>query len=182
MTHPLVKARGKAAFIKDYSVDFWIRGRVRLEPGFLSLRERPGEVGWGVLVPLTEKEWRSISGHEAAYSLSDLTVHLRDDAAINAKGLVTHLSLLETPVIPSARYARKLVKAAKHYSLPDEVLEYYQRMQKQGSKKSLLISPLFPLIRKLIPHLGVKRAFYTAVIGVPCLVVVLVLALVWLVL
>ncbi len=158
MMSPKVLKNGRAAYIKDYAVEMRLRGSSSfLEPSFAVLFSKHSATAWGVVTTLSDEEWRSISGHEESYHLDHLIAYDQDGNAFEVQAFVSQ-NVYNTEINPSSRYARMLYRASVRYQLPAEVCTRYYHMMNQGNKTTRIVFWYTPLVKKLIPRLGVRRA------------------------
>lgn len=158
MMSPKVLKNGCAAYIKDYAVEMRLRGSSSfLEPSFAVLFPKESATAWGVVTTLSDEDWRSISGHEESYHLDHLVAYDQSGNAVQIQAFVSQ-NMYNTEINPSSRYARMLYRASVRYQFPREICTRYYHMMKQGNKTTRIVFWYTPLVKKLIPRLGVRRA------------------------
>ena len=126
MVHRRALEAGEAATVRDHAVRFVVRGPGR-EPSFASLEPAPGEEAWGVLVPFRPLEWAVVRLREFGYRARPVTAITRDGREVACVALFILGPLRrKSEKAPSARYARLLLRGARHHGLPEHVVERYR--------------------------------------------------------
>ena len=153
-----VLKNARAAYIKDHAVEMCLKSSSSfLEPSFAVLFPKKGAIAWGVIVELSDQEWRSISAHEESYHLNHLVAYDREGNASEIQAFVSK-NVYNSEINPSSRYARMLYRASVKYHFPEEVSSRYYQMMKNGNKITRIVFWYSPLVKKLIPYIGARRA------------------------
>lgn len=157
MEAPHALQNGRRALVRDYDAGFVVVGIPGFEPRFLGLHERPGATAHGVVFDIDEAEWVAMSRHESTYERRVVQAECGGES-VPALALITPAELVGSPGVPSARYARKLVRGAEAHGLPPELLERYRHLAATGPRFSGFLDLVFPLVSLLAPYLGARLA------------------------
>lgn len=169
-----------AAKVENHQILFNLKGVPKWEPSFAVLTPAQSQIAWGVVASLTEAEWRNYRKHEISYSETSL-VAISADGTRHACIALTRGKgnrFTKSEIIPSARYAKKLLRPAKLLGLPKEVIEKYETFSRKGSRRTLYLGLLEPFVEKLVPYVGLKAAFLLTVASVFVALVLLVILII----
>lgn len=155
------------AYLKGYKVSFEVKGLKPFEPSFATLTTKINSKAYGIIITLSESKLKNYIAHEISYETKNIV-------AIDMKGTPHECIALflkkpgyKNEVSPSARYAHQLHKGGKYHELPEEVLNSYLKLKKNGNKFTYYLRFLFPLYLKCIPWVGRYIAFYGIMIFLP---------------
>lgn len=168
-----------AAKVDGYKVSFELRGIPGWEPSFALLVPAPDEEAWGVLTTVNKKDWKKARKHELSYKETPLIATIGPGLQKNCIALTAKRPRKENlkEINPSARYSRMLYRSAIKYSFPPMVIQKYKILFEQGNRRTLYLGWwLIPVIKKLLPHVGLKKAFWLS-LGAFVLLAMLVLKL-----
>ncbi len=169
MAQPHVLERGRAAAAIGYRTRFSAGGLRWLEPRFLALEDAEGEHAHGVVFDIDDDEWERMARHEYTYAPTEIRV-LVDGQPMPAVALVLRPQDRRPELAPSARYAGLLRKGAAHHGLPAEVVARYAELERTGSRVTSHLAAVVPVIRALMPWLGLRGAIasvLTLIVGLP---------------
>lgn len=163
MDHGVAKAHGRRAFLRDHAVTFCVRGIPLFEPRFLGLRPAPGKTAWGVLVEMDDAHWARCVRSEVSYEVVTVDVvcggdggarddhEPSDDEEVHqAYAFLVQDKWVASEGAPSARYAARLWRGAKHHGLPEHVVARYRELRDTGGRASKRLGPLLPVIARVI--------------------------------
>lgn len=179
MNTKIFKRRGDAARLDNHQLSFTIKGLKPWEPAFAELIEMPGQQAWGVVAEVTVYEWHKLRRHEISYREKSIVVQTKENKSIECVALVQKAPHSNQAANPSARYMRILYRSAIYYQFPETTISYYEKLYEKGNPVTLYLPWVLPLTKLLIPYLGSKKSFYISFIGVPVLVFVALIAILY---
>lgn len=162
MANEKIIKTGTSAYLKDYKVAFLLKGPSRFEPSFALLQTAPGHKAWGVMVELTDQQWKNIARHEVMYQLQTVLITTAEDHQQHIVNVLMakEISCQNSPILPSARYSQLLRKGAERFALPLEVQRYYEKCESRASSFSQRLNWMMPVVKRLTPMLGFNRAWW----------------------
>jgi len=144
MTHPHVLAHGEAGWVDDHDVRFVYRGLPLIEPAFAALEPAHGARAWGVITEWSDAQWRRVCRRERGYDVRAVIARSRarrgEDKPCVAFFASSRMRGAER--LPSARYARLLLRGAEHHALPAEVIARYRTLVERGARWSMRLADL----------------------------------------
>lgn len=112
----------EAAKLDGFELLFDQKGFPLIEPAFASIRPNPQAEVWGVLYCLSEADFNRLHLSEGSnYHVTEVEVHCR---SLDRKTCYAYVGNTSVPgLLPSRRYAGKLIEGAKERQLPIAYIE-----------------------------------------------------------
>lgn len=166
MANPYFRERAVPGKIKDHQIVMKVKGIKPFEPSFAVIEESPGEEAWGLIVQISEMEWKQRSTHEIVYMERELEAYDREGKRFSVKTLFLQKKEDGYPheVNPSKRYSKILFDCARAFDFPLSVQKHYELFVQNGNGWSNRLKWAITLIRLLIPFFG-KWGAYAVVMG-----------------
>ncbi|HMT02570.1 MAG TPA: hypothetical protein PKD00_04560 [Burkholderiales bacterium] len=174
------KSSSYPVYLNNHQISFKVKGFMPFEPSFANLEESINKKAYGVIIILSNDDLNKYIAHESSYSTKTVHVVDNNNNIHECTALFLNRVGYSENVMPSARYARLLHLGARYHGLPQDITKYYKSLQKQGSKFTLYLRFLLPLAWKLNPIIGRKTSFYGVLLGLPTLVLVFIVILIYL--
>lgn len=114
---------GEPGVLRDYECLFAVPGLPWIEPGFLTVRQAPGDLVHGVLYEMSADDLQALDGYESEQVRFVVSI----ETGSGTYEATTYRSKRFVPGLkPSRRYKRLVVQGARDHGLPEDWIARFE--------------------------------------------------------